>query len=143
MKKSLALVAAALMLTLTACGGSSKDSSYTPAPPLVTVNFKAFKTLPENTTKDPELRRKYEEISVTIGTPTGTQQHTYLESMRSKSGTSVVSYKFDRGEPVYLSVQNASGIGSVTCVLSIDGRVVSENVSSADYGIASCSGVAR
>lgn len=47
---------------------------------------------------------------------------------------------FGTGDFVYLSVQNQQGAGSVTCRITVDGTVVSENTSSGGFTIASCQG---
>lgn len=47
------------------------------------------------------------------------------------------------GTPVTVSAQNGSEFGSVTCSINVDGVVISSNTSTADYGVASCDGLAR
>lgn len=47
---------------------------------------------------------------------------------------------FRAGDFVYISVQNQQGAGSVTCRITVDGVVVSENTSSGGYTIATCQG---
>jgi hypothetical protein len=42
--------------------------------------------------------------------------------------------------PVSLSVQHMSGSGPVTCKITVDGEVVSENHANGEFAIASCSG---
>jgi hypothetical protein len=53
------------------------------------------------------------------------------------SGTSTT---FHRGDFLYLSVQNQQPAGSVTCRITVDGVVVSENTSTGGYVIATCQG---
>ena len=48
----------------------------------------------------------------------------------------------ESGTFVYISAQNGSEFGSVTCTITVDGIVVSTNTSTADYGIAQCEGTA-
>lgn len=48
--------------------------------------------------------------------------------------------QFHTGDFVYVSVQNGQGQGSVTCRITVDGVVVSENTSSGGYTIATCQG---
>jgi len=50
---------------------------------------------------------------------------------------------FHSGDFVYLSVQNQQSVGSVTCRITVDGVVVSENTSSGGYTIATCQGRVR
>lgn len=47
---------------------------------------------------------------------------------------------FHRGDFVYISVQNQQPAGSVTCRITVDGTVVSENTSTGAYAIATCQG---
>jgi hypothetical protein len=47
---------------------------------------------------------------------------------------------FHSGDFVYLSVQNQQPAGSVTCRITVDGVVVSENTSVGGYAIATCQG---
>ncbi len=73
---------------------------------------------------------------VTYSTASGMEQvdagPAWSRSIMVKSGT-----------PVSLSAQNGGEFGSVTCRISVNGAVVSTNTSSAAFGIASCSGLAR
>jgi hypothetical protein len=50
------------------------------------------------------------------------------------------TYSFHTGDFVYLSVQNQQPAGSVTCRITVDGVVVSENTSTGGYTIATCQG---
>lgn len=50
------------------------------------------------------------------------------------------TFTFHTGDFVYVSVQNQQGAGSVTCRITVDGAVVSENTSSGGYTIATCKG---
>jgi hypothetical protein len=70
---------------------------------------------------------------VTAQAPGGTTQRTGLLPI---TGT----YSFGTGDFVYLSVQNQQPAGSVTCRITVDGVVVSENTSTGGYTIASCKG---
>jgi len=72
--------------------------------------------------------------SYTIKTDNGgTKQGTGLLPM---TGT----YTFHTGDFVYVSVQNGQGLGSVTCRITVDGKVLSENTSSGGFVIATCQG---
>ena len=70
---------------------------------------------------------------VTAQAPGGTTQRTGLLPI---TGT----FTFHTGDFVYLSVQNQQGLGSVTCRITVDGVVVSENTSDGGYTIATCQG---
>lgn len=72
-------------------------------------------------------------VDVTLQAPTGTQQF---------SGVTNPTYEFwfEPGEFVYFSVQNQNDNGSVTCLVTSNGRPVSANTSSGAYVIATCSG---
>jgi hypothetical protein len=73
---------------------------------------------------------------VTAQGPDGTVQQTGLLPI---TGT----FTFHSGDFVYLSVQNQQSVGSVTCRITVDGVVVSENTSSGGYTIATCQGRVR
>lgn len=49
-------------------------------------------------------------------------------------------FPVDRGDFVYLSAQNSSDGGTITCALLLDGAEVQHAESNTAYGIASCSG---
>ncbi len=49
-------------------------------------------------------------------------------------------HNFSSGDFVYLSVQNQDAAGAVTCRITVDGVVVSENTSTGGYVIATCQG---
>lgn len=80
---------------------------------------------------------------LTLEAPTGTQQ-----SKADLPLTSPLSFPFNPGAFVYLSVQNQNDTGSVTCRITDQAttgsytvsRVISENTSSGGYTIASCKG---
>lgn len=71
---------------------------------------------------------------VTAQGPDGTVQQTGLLPITGTYDT------FHSGDFVYLSVQNQQSLGSVTCRITVDGVVVSENTSSGGYTIATCQG---
>ena len=63
--------------------------------------------------------------------------------MTSNAGLRGLTFTFARGDFVSISAQKkADGGGNITCRITVDGEVISENTSSAAYGIASCSGSA-
>ena len=82
--------------------------------------------------------------SVTLVTPTGIEQIEPDVPLVTRAGATGLTYRFGRGEFVSLSAQKTAnrGGGRITCRITVDGRVVSENTSTADFGIASCDGSA-
>lgn len=79
--------------------------------------------------------------SITVETPSGTEQMDVSSlPLMNKAGGQGLRMEFRRGQFVYISAQNRGDIGSVTCSISVDGEVISENTSTADYGIATCKG---
>ena len=73
-------------------------------------------------------------VSVTMQAPTGTVQSEF-------HGAGIVgTYTFDPGSFVYLSAQNESDSGSITCTVKEDGQVISTNTSTGAYVIAQCDG---
>jgi len=76
--------------------------------------------------------------SVTMEKPDGTEQVDVDLPMMNNAGGQGVELKFMPGSFVYISAQNEGAYGEVTCRITVDGMVMSENTSSADYGIASC-----
>ncbi|EMQ98327.1 hypothetical protein [Paeniglutamicibacter gangotriensis] len=143
MKKSLAVIAAAILMTLTACSGSASAGPSYKAPTQVKVRFEAYKTLPQYINANEAMKRREGKISITLSTPTGIVQNDYSQKMVNGAGDPVVFYSYSAGSPVSLSVQNGSSYGKVTCIITVDGVIVSRNESSSDYGVASCSGIAR
>lgn len=137
---SLAALTATGVFALSACSGGASATAEPKAPDLVSVEYHASKELP-----DMEAVRKLASMSasVTVATPTGVSQVDADMPLTNKEGDLGLHMKFAPGNPLTLSVQNSDKWGSVTCKIVVDGVTVSENTSSADYGVASCSGVAR
>lgn len=77
---------------------------------------------------------------ITLQTPTGTEQVTADLPLMSRAGLRGLRFDFPRGAFVYLSAQKDDVGGVVRCRITVDGYVVSENESTAAYGIASCQG---
>lgn len=79
--------------------------------------------------------------SITLQSPTGTQQAAVNLPLTSKNGSTGLKVDgFKTGDFVYLSVQNKDASGSVTCHITVDGYVVAENTSVGGYTIATCKG---
>lgn len=79
---------------------------------------------------------------LTMETPTGTSQVDVRVPMEDTSGSPGVTQKFNPGSFVYIAAQNQMEKGIVTCRITVDGVVISENTSSGAYGIATCDGTA-
>jgi len=79
-------------------------------------------------------------VDITIETPSGTSQGSdKAVPLRTDAGNGI-TLSFPRGSFVYISAQNQGEDGTVTCRITVDGEVVSENTSSGAYSIASCDG---
>lgn len=79
---------------------------------------------------------------VTMATPTGTSQITPDVPLVTTGGDTGLTYTFPDGAFVYISAQKTDEGGTITCRITVDGVVISENTSSAAYGIATCEGSA-
>lgn len=143
--KKLAVLPLAVAIALTGCA-SSPTSKTTYVPPAThTVKYEAFQKVRGMVNPVPKnhYEKTKQQISVTLSTPTGIEQHDFIGSAKNKNGEEHATYTFKSGAPVTLSVQNTGNRGSVTCRISVDDVVISENSSGAQYGIASCSGIAQ
>ena len=79
-------------------------------------------------------------VDITIETPSGTSQGSDKSvPLRTDAGNGI-TLSFPRGSFVYISAQNQGEDGTVTCRITVDGEVVSENTSSGAYSIATCDG---
>jgi hypothetical protein len=87
-----------------------------------------------------EVRGTDNSASVTMETPSGTVQNDVDVPMMNKSGTEGVRFPASSGTFIYISAQKADASGTVECIIQVDGETVSDNTSSAEYGIASCKG---
>lgn len=77
-------------------------------------------------------------FSMTASTPTGTTQQNPDLPLRKQGGGNL-TFTFAPGEHVYISGQVING-RTLTCRIKVDGAVISENTSSGEYSIATCSG---
>ncbi|MFT3871542.1 MAG: MmpS family transport accessory protein [Nocardioides sp.] len=76
---------------------------------------------------------------ITISTPTGTQQASPDVPLRTKSGErGITIHTSTTSWSPYISAQNPNEFGRVTCRITLDGTVISENTSTGSYGIAVC-----
>lgn len=82
--------------------------------------------------------------NITIEAPTGTVQgnNKAVPLGNPTTGKKGISYTMPRGHFVYLSAQNTGAKGTITCRITVDGKVVASNTSSGGYAIAGCSGTA-
>ncbi|WP_307868212.1 MmpS family transport accessory protein [Cellulosimicrobium cellulans] len=79
-------------------------------------------------------------FDMTAETPTGTTQASPDLPLRLKSG-GLVTHAFDPGSFVYISAQSKDG-RTITCRITVDGQVISENTATGQYAIATCKGSA-
>ena len=87
-----------------------------------------------------------DQADITYTTPSGTSQQQDIDvPMRSKSGGPGIEIRMATGAFVYFSAQIKSGSGSITCrIVNVDsGTVISENIATGDYAIATCKGRAE
>jgi hypothetical protein len=79
---------------------------------------------------------------VTMQTPTGQSPQSPALPMVLESGDGPLTFEFNPGAFVYLSAQNTEEFGDITCRITVDGVVISENTSSGGFAIATCTGSA-
>ncbi|MDN4173965.1 hypothetical protein QWY28_13470 [Nocardioides sp. SOB77] len=90
-----------------------------------------------------ELEGSVRYADITMTTPTGIEQVSGDVPLTNRNGDrGLVITGFNSGDFVSISAQKPGEGGSITCRITIDGQVVSENTSTAAYGIASCDGTA-
>lgn len=71
----------------------------------------------------------------------GTSQGDIDLPLKDKDGNvGITSDAFKSGAPLYLSIRNTMGHGSVTCQIIVDGKEISKVTSSGAYVIATCKG---
>lgn len=87
-----------------------------------------------------ELDGSVNYADITIVTPDGMEQITADVPLMNRNGDVGLHLTFPAGEFVSISAQKPGERGTLTCRIKVDGRVVSENTSTAAYGIASCDG---
>lgn len=126
-----ALRSFALLLLLSGCGFTTGphpgDSTPLPPPPPAAVVVRY------------EVDGQAEDATVTMQTPSGISQEAVAHVPLDADETSSWDYDgFTSGAPLYVSVQGGTENTAITCRIKIDDQVVSENSSSAAYGIATC-----
>lgn len=90
-----------------------------------------------------EVEGTTDHADVTMETPTGTSQISPdVPMVRESDGRAGLQWEFTSGDYVYLSAQNNRSHGTVSCRITVDGVVVSENSATGGYAIATCKGTA-
>jgi hypothetical protein len=81
---------------------------------------------------------------VTIETGTVTRQSTVAVPMKDEANATGVRVTAEPETLVYLSAQNDDQMnsGEITCRITVDGKVISENTAVGAYAIATCKGKA-
>lgn len=79
-------------------------------------------------------------FDLTAETPTGSTQQSPDLPMRAKEG-GLLTFEFPPDSFVYISAQNKDFGREITCRITVDGVVISENSATGRYSIATCDGV--
>jgi hypothetical protein len=90
-----------------------------------------------------EVEGTAESATITAEMPTGTSQGTGKTVPLTTTSGRGLTNTFPRGAFVYISAQNEGATGDITCRITVDGVVISENAASGGYAIATCQGTAR
>lgn len=135
---------AAILLAVSACSSNSTSNTSSGANALPTTVKVVYEVVGTATGAD-----------ITIETGSGTSQQSISVPLTSKSsGSTGLTFTMKRGAFVYISAQNKGKMrkganvadkdfyGSLTCRITADGTVISENTTTSQYGIASCKGSA-
>lgn len=123
------------VLLLAGCGGTPTASTPPRVTPIITTHTVVYEAeAPDSTgprTANYTLRSN----------DGGTRQGEIDLPLKNQNGTLGLTFTgFGTGAFVYLSVQNGDEYGSVSCRITVDGSVVSENTSSGGFTIATCQG---
>lgn len=81
-------------------------------------------------------------VDITIKTATGIKQQSSVTVPMTTKGKRGMQLTFTSGSFVSIAAQNQGDSGTVTCRITVDGVVVSENTASGAYTIATCDGTA-
>lgn len=91
-----------------------------------------------------EVTGRARSVSITMETPSGTSQHSDAEVPLRTSRGEKLTYRFSRGDFVYLSAQNNGDSGTVECkITGSEGQIISQASSRGAYVIAGCDGRAE
>lgn len=129
---AIAVVVVAALIWGALDGDDEPERTTFPAPPAqVTVVYEVDGTVPY--------------ASVTLKTPDGIEQIEPDVPLVTQAGDTGLTYTFPAGDFVSVSAQKTAGQGrgEITCRISVDGVVIAENTSTAQFGVASCDGSAR
>lgn len=80
------------------------------------------------------------DVTVMYSTPTGSEQHDVSPPLLDADGATGLQFEFRHGDYVSLSAQNSCDHGTVTCTITADGEVISQNTSSSAFGFVRCDG---
>ena len=90
-----------------------------------------------------EVEGTIQVVDITVETPTGSSQQSDLAvPLTNNEGEVGLTMMFEAGDFVYISAQNPLDSGDVTCRITVDGEVISENTATGGYSIATCKGSA-
>lgn len=111
--------------------------------PTVKPNVEVRYEVDFDTTR-PEWVKTKPSADITMETPTGTNQQSVSLPLTSKqTGEEGLTLSFKSGSYVYISAQKDEHYGEVTCRIYVDDELISENVATGKYSIATCKGTAR
>lgn len=112
---------------------------YQPTPQTPSVQTSSYTVVYE---AEGSGARGLRSATYTLQTPTGGAQGDINLPMMTRDGDTGLTFTgFRSGDFVYLSIQNGDAAGSVTCRITINGDIISENTSSGGHVIATCKGV--
>lgn len=135
MRKTVVLILLAV-LALAGCAGKTPVAqTKAPATPVVTTHTVVYESeAPDSTTE--------RTASYTLRSDDGgARQGEFDLPLRNQGGTPGLTFTgFASGAFVYLSIQNGDEYGSVSCKITVDGNVISENTSDGGSAIATCQG---
>lgn len=128
-----------VLLAVLALAGCNGKTPVAQTPPRVTPIITTHTVVYEAEAPDSEGPRT---ANYTLrSSDGGTVQGDIDLPLKNQNGTLGLTFTgFGTGAFVYLSVQNGDEYGSVTCRITVDGAVVSENTSSGGFTIATCQG---
>jgi Mycobacterium membrane protein len=89
-----------------------------------------------------EVEGTADSTTITLTTPDGgtSQLAERAVPLTLRDGTRGIPGHFPKGAFVYVSAQNMGPSGDITCRITVDGKVISENTASGGYTIATCQG---
>ena len=125
------LIAVAVVVALVVSGGDPEDTGEAGGVPAADATVTVLY----------EVEGSTDYADVTMETPTGTSQISPdVPMVRESDGRRGLEMEFMSGAYLYLSAQNNRAHGTVTCRITVDGEVISENSATGGYAIATCKG---